>query len=133
MKKLISLIPMIGLTLLATIPLVYGKGLEVKKQGEGYEFLINIDRNPPIVGDNHMEIEIRDAGGISVPDAEVQVNYYMPPMPRMAPMNYTEKAKWSGEKYKATLNLIMAGPWILRVIVNHNGKRMVARIQVDAQ
>ena len=121
------------LALMFAVQAAYGKDLELSQEAGGYEFRVRIDRNPPILGDNHIEIEIRDGNGNRITDARVMVNYYMPPMPRMAPMNYTARAKWKGESYKATLRIIMAGPWIIRVLATHEGKRAAAKFNVDAQ
>ena len=52
-----------------------------------------MDRTPPILGDNGIEISIKEASGRPVTEALVLVNYCMPPLPRMAPMNYRIKAK----------------------------------------
>jgi hypothetical protein len=109
------------------------KGYEVKKKAGEYEADVKIDRNPPVLGDNRIEIEIKDAGGNAITDARVLVNYYMPPMPRMAPMNYITDAKLKGEKYKATMNFIMSGPWIIAIKINHAGKMTTAKFNVDAQ
>lgn len=133
MKKMITPTLMIGLALILFAPQTHGKGREIRKKGGDYEFVINLDRDPPITGDNPIEIGIRDANGVDVKDAKVLVNYYMPPMPRMAPMNYTEEADYSGSTYKLSMHFIMAGPWVIRVIVTHNGQRMVTKINVDAQ
>ena len=103
-----------------------------KKVGE-YETEVKIDRNPPVVGDNNIEIEIKDAGGKSLTDAKVLIHYYMPPMPRMIPMNYVTDAKLRGEKYKATMNFIMSGPWIIAIKINHAGKMSTTKFNVDAQ
>jgi hypothetical protein len=80
-----------------------------------------------------MEIEIKDSAAGRVTDANVMVNYYMPPMPRMAPMNYSTSAELKGEKYRATMDLIMAGPWIIRVLITRDGKRATAKFNIDAQ
>ncbi len=109
-----------------------GRGLEVKKKAGEYELEIKMDKNPPIVGDNHIEIEIKSAGK-HVTDAKVLVNYYMPPMPRMAPMNYKTDAKLKKEKYRAKMDFIMAGPWYISIIINHAGKVANTKINVDAQ
>ena len=61
------------------------------------------------------------------------MNYYMPPMPRMAPMNYTSPAEPAGDKYRLTMNIIMEGPWIIRIMVNREGKRTTAKFNIDAQ
>ncbi len=111
----------------------YTKGYEAKKKVGGYEAEVKMDRSPPVVGDNNIEIEIKDAGGNNLTDAKILVNYYMPPMPRMAPMNYTTDAKLKGEKYKAKMNFIMSGPWIIAVKINHAGKTSTAKFNVNAQ
>ena len=108
------------------------RGLEVRQKAGNYDVEIKMDRNPPIVGDNHIEIGIKD-GGKPVTDANVLINYYMPPMPRMAPMNYRIDAKPKKERYQATMNFIMAGPWYISVIINHAGKISRTKVNVDAQ
>jgi len=109
------------------------RGLEVEKKAGDYEVLIRLDKHPPIQGDNPVEIEIKDLQGKHVADAKVLVNYYMPPMPRMAPMNYKTEAPFSKGKYKMTMNIIMAGPWVIRVLITRGGKTSMVKINVDAQ
>jgi hypothetical protein len=115
------------------VPAGYSKDLELRKKTGEYELEFRVDRNPPILGDNNIEIEIKNAGGARITDATVLVNYYMPPMPRMVPMNYTTNAKLKGEKYKATMNLIMAGPWVIAVKITRDGKTTTAKFNIDAQ
>ena len=121
------------LILFLIVGTAFARGYETKRRAGDYEAEVRIDRSPPATGDNNIEIGIRDAGGNSVTDAKVLVNYYMPPMPRMAPMNYITDAKLKGEKYKATMNFIMSGPWIIAVKINHGGKISTAKFNVDAQ
>ena len=120
------------LVLLVTVPSAYSKDLELAGKAGEFDVRAVIDRNPPIVGNNRMEIEIRDSNG-HVTDANVMVNYYMPPMPRMAPMNYTATAELKGEKYRVEMDLIMAGPWIIRVLITRDGKKATAKFNIDAQ
>ncbi len=126
-----------ALVLLLLIPgIANPKGYEVKRKAGEYEAEVKevkIDRYPPVLGDNKIEIDIKDAGGNRVTDAKVLVNYYMPPMPRMTPMNYITDAKLKGERYKATMNFIMSGPWIIAIKINHAGKTSTAKFNVDAQ
>jgi len=103
-----------------------------KKFGR-FSVMIQIDRNPPVIGENHLEIEIKDDSGKVVSDAKVLVNYYMPPMPRMAPMNYRTDAKFIGGKYRTTLRIIMEGPWIIAVKTTLAGKTSTAKFNVDAR
>jgi hypothetical protein len=121
------------LLLSLTAPIVHSAGLKVKKSAKPYEVEVDIDRNPLVVGTNRIEIGIRDASGEIVTDAEVIVNYYMPPMPRMVPMNYTTKTEPKGKKYRATMNVIMVGPWYIRIIIRHKGSTVTTKLNVDAQ
>jgi len=104
----------------------------VRKNAESLSFDIAINRNPPVLGDNEIRIEIRDPQGHPVLDAEVLVNYYMPPMPNMPPMNYTIPAPLQGKEYRATMDLIMTGPWniITRARVQGKWVRVVFPIDV---
>jgi hypothetical protein len=115
------------------VGMAYGRSYEVRKKVSEYETEIRMDRYPPTLGDNHIEIEIRDAAGKYVTDAKVLVNYYMPPMPRMAPMNYRTAAKLKGDKYKATMNFIMSGPWVIAIKISRGEKMLTAKLNVDAQ
>ena len=120
------------LILVLTMGIAYAKDLEVKKKAGEYDVEVKIGRNPPIVGNNSIEIEVKKAGN-PVTDAKVLINYYMPPMPRMAPMNYKTDAKLKRDKYKATMNFIMAGPWYIAIIINHEGKISTTKFNIDAQ
>jgi hypothetical protein len=57
----------------------------------------------------------------------------MPPMPRMAPMNYRIEAKLRGDKYKATMKFIMCGPWIIAIKIFRQGKISTTKVNVDVQ
>lgn len=103
------------------------------KRAGAYLVGIQIDRNPPIIGDNHLEIEIRNAAGAIVSDTKVMVNYYMPPMPRMAPMNYRTDTTFRAGKYRATMSLIMEGPWVIAVKVTLAGKTTTAKFNIDVR
>jgi acetoacetate decarboxylase len=111
-----------------------GKSLEASKRAGDYQVEIVIDRNPPVaIGNNNIEIEIKDKTGRVVTDAQVLINYYMPPMPRMAPMNYKTEAKMKKGKYYAAMKFIMAGPWYIAIIIHRDGKTSTTKINVDAQ
>jgi hypothetical protein len=121
------------LILLSLISIAIPDDLKLTKKVKGYEVEIIIDKNPPILGDNKIEITIKDAEGVPITDAKVLVNYYMPPMPRMAPMNYKTKADLKDDKFKAKMKLIMAGPWIIAVKITRGGKTSTAKFNVDAR
>jgi hypothetical protein len=78
-----------------------------------------------------LEVDIRGGDGASVTDAKVLVNYYMPPMPRMAPMNYKVDAPYRNGKYRVAMNFIMEGPWYIVVKINHQGKAASAKFNVN--
>ena len=111
----------------------HSRSLEMKKTVGRYEIQAKLDRNPPIIGDNQIEIEIKDTEGKRVTNANVLVNYYMPPMPRMAPMNYQTDAKLKRGRYKATMNFSMAGPWIIAIKITLEGKTSTVKFNVDSQ
>lgn len=105
--------------------------LELKKEVAGYRVTLKIDRNPPVIGTNRIEVAIEDAAGSKVTDAKVLVNYYMPPMPRMAPMNYKVEARLKNGKYVEKMKLIMSGPWIIAVKITRDGKTTTAKFSID--
>jgi len=105
----------------------------VRKNADGLTFDIAINRNPPVLGDNEIRIEIKDPQDNPVLDAEVLVNYYMPPMPKMAPMNYTIPAQLKGKEYSATMNLIMTGPWNIVTRARVQGKWLRVVFPIDVR
>lgn len=112
--------------------IAYAKDYEVKKKAGEYDVEVKIDKNPPVVGNNNMEIEIKDAAGKYVTDAKVKVDYGMPAMPGMPAMNYKNDAELKGNKYKATMNLSMSGSWNIAVKITRGGKTASAKFSVDA-
>ena len=110
---------------------LYAKEYQAKKKIGEYEVEIRMDRDPPILGDNHITIEIRDSGGKRVKDVKVLVNYYMPPMPRMAPMNYRTDATLKGEQFQATMRFIMEGPWYVVVIIQREKSNSSVKFNVQ--
>ena len=109
------------------------KDYEVKKKAGDYDVEAKIDRNPPVVGDNHITVEVKDAAGKYVTDAKVVVDYSMPAMPGMPPMNYKTDAELKGNAYKATMNLSMSGPWNIAIKVTKAGRTSTAKFNIDAR
>lgn len=123
----------LALSLALISPLAPAGDLELRKTAGEYTVLVRIDRDPPVIGTNRIEIEIEDAAGARVTDAKVLINYYMPPMPRMAPMNYKVEAGLKDGKYREKMKLIMAGPWVLAVKITRAGKTTTAKFSIDAR
>lgn len=111
----------------------YAKDYKVKKKAGEYAVEIKIDKNPPIVGINKIEIEIKDAAQNYVTDAKVEVEYSMPAMPGMPPMNYKTDAELIGHEYKASMNLSMAGPWNIAIKITRGGKTTRTKFSIDAR
>ncbi len=141
MKKIALLLstPIIASGLIMILSLIiisgtaFAKDYEVKKKVQGYEVKAKIDKNPPIVGDNNITIEIKDDKGKYVTDAKVRVDYSMPAMPGMPPMNYKADAVLKGDEYKATMNLSMSGPWNIAIKITRDGKTVTVKFNVDAR
>jgi hypothetical protein len=112
--------------------MAYAKDYEVKKKAGGYDVEIRIDKSQPVVGDNNIEIGIKDKSGKDVTDAEVRVEYSMPAMPGMPAMNYKTDAALKGYKYRATMNLSMSGSWGIVVKITRAGKITKVKFNVDA-
>jgi hypothetical protein len=127
MKKIIA----VTLILLLAAGVAVAKSYEVNRKAGNYSVNIKMDKNPPSVGVNSMEIAVTDKGGKPVKDAKVVVEYGMPAMPGMAPMNYKADAKPDGEKYNASLNISMPGSWSVNVRISVAGKTVSTKFTFD--
>ena len=85
------------------------------------------------MGENTIRIEIRDTGGKTLTGARVSVNYYMPPMPGMVPMNYTIPASPDGSGYVAKMSFIMTGPWNIVIRVESGGSPWRVTFPIDVR
>jgi hypothetical protein len=119
------------LILILTVGLAYAKAYEVNKKAGEYSVQVMMDKNPPSVGMNNMEIVVTDKAGKPVKDAQVLVDYGMPAMPGMPAMFYKADAKLNGEKYIAALNISMKGPWHVTIKITHQGKAVSTKFTFD--
>jgi hypothetical protein len=124
---------LVTLILLFTSELSHAGEYKVRKSAGRYVIEMRINRNPPVVDKNILTLNIRDGNGKYVTDARVMVNYYMPPMPGMPPMNYKTYAQLSGREYKATMDLIMSGPWNIVIKITRTGKTSTVRFAIDVR
>jgi hypothetical protein len=115
------------------VPYVHGREFIVKRTLKGYKMVVTLSQNPPILGKNDIKIKIINSLGESVTDASATVNYFMPPMPGMPPMNYKVKATPTGSEYTAIMDLIMEGPWNIAVMVKVAGKRLKMTVLIDVR
>jgi hypothetical protein len=129
MKKIF----IIGLVCLVFAGIAYAKDYEVTKKVGQYTVEAAIDRNPPVVGNNNITVGIKDETGKQMTDAQVRVEYSMPAMPGMPPMNYKTDAQLQGNVYKAVMNLSMAGPWNITVKFRKDDKIRSMKFNIDVR
>jgi hypothetical protein len=121
----------VGLVFLAGTALA--KEYTVQKKAGDYTADIMMDKNPPVVGVNNVEIAIKDKDGKSVTDAKVLVTASMPAMPGLPAAENKAEAKPEGGKYKARIDLTMGGSWNMSVRITQGGKTATAKFTVDAR
>jgi hypothetical protein len=112
---------------------VWAKDYTVQKKVGDYTVDITMDKNPPVVGANNVDVVVKGKDGKAVTDAKVQVVASMPAMPGMPAMEDKGDAKLDGGKYKAKVNLGMGGSWNMSVRITQGGKTETAKWTVDAR
>jgi RND family efflux transporter MFP subunit len=98
-----------------------GTGLDISFRGQP---------DPPRTGDNEFEVEVKDANGQPVVNADVTVQLFMPAMPTMnmpAMRNETTLPHVGGGVYRGVAHVIMAGRWDVTVAVAKDGKPLGRR------
>jgi Cu(I)/Ag(I) efflux system membrane fusion protein len=82
------------------------------------------------VGKNEVKLSLTDKDGNPIQDANVDVRFYMPPMPAMGmpAMNVSAEGKLSKDGlYTADVDIPMSGSWQVKVTVSRPGKSPVSR------
>jgi hypothetical protein len=123
----------LAIVLILCLALPADADYRVRRKTPNHVVDVAINRNPPIMGENTIRIDIRDAGGRFLAGARVSVNYYMPPMPGMVPMNYTIPAAADGNGYSAKMNFIMTGPWNIVIRVETGGSPWRVSFPIDVR
>ena len=113
MKKLLTITTLI--VLFFSTGIAFSKNLEIEKTVDDYKVQASIDKNPPVVGKNNIDVRITNNSGETINDAQVMVFYSMPAMPGMPAMNYNIEAKKDGTSYRTAIDLSMAGPWNIQI------------------
>lgn len=129
MKKVILIAALMIFAL--SCGLVYAKDYEISKKAGDLSVQVNIDKNPPVTGINKMTVAIKDTAEKTVTDATLAIDYGMPAMPGMGAMNYKTQATLKGDKYLATINFSMSGPWFINIKINRGGKTQTVKLNVD--
>ena len=106
---------------------------EVTRKAGGFNGVVKIDKNPPVMGDNNLSLAVKDAKGAAVSDAKVTVDYSMPAMPGMPAMNYKASTELKGIEYKTKVNFSMSGSWNMVVRINRGGKTVQTKFNVDVR
>ncbi len=86
--------------------------------------------DPPKIGENQMEVTVKDSSGKPIDGAEVDVQFFMPAMPTMnmpAMRNNVKLSPSGGGVYRGTGQVLMAGQWEATVAVTRNGQRLGAK------
>ena len=110
------------------------KGYERQAAAGDVKVTLTASQYPLVKGDNTITIKAVDQSGKPVTDAVVNVRYYMPPMPGMAPMEFNTQAVSKGDAYSFTANITMEGGWKAEVSVTRPGKpASLATFNLDAR
>jgi len=129
MKK----IALVVLSLLLSAGIVWAKDYEIQKKAGDLSVVVKMDKNPAVMGENGIVVSVKDAAGKEVTDAGVKVEYTMPAMPGMPPMNYGSVLAVQKNTYQGKLNFSMAGPWGIVVKIMRGGKTVSTKFSVDVQ
>lgn len=112
----------------------WSKGYESQKSAGGNTVILKAEKYPLIKGDNAISIEVTDKAKKPVANAGVKVRYFMPPMPGMAPMEYSVQPVKKGEAHAFTANIPMEGVWKVEVTVTDGaGAESNAMFNLDAR
>jgi hypothetical protein len=110
------------------------KGYESQKTADDLKITLSVDRYPLVKGDNALSLKVADEAGKAVTDAAVNVRYFMPAMPGMAPMDFNTQAVLKGDRYSFSANVPMEGGWKAEVSVVRQGKpASAATFNLDAR
>ncbi len=91
------------------------------------DIAFRITPDPPKIGDNQMEVAVKDASGKPLDGADVSVQFAMPAMPTMnmpAMRNETKLAPAGGGVYRGLGQVMMAGQWQATVTITRGGQRL---------
>ncbi len=104
---------------------LHAKGLDVVKDVDDLKVKVSMESDPPIKGENDLDIVLVDSEGKPITNGRIKVDYSMPPMGNMPPMIYRTRAKFDGESYNAVINLSMSGQWNINIHIKMLGKSLV--------
>lgn len=118
--------------ILISIP-AFAKELKLEKKAGDNSVTLILEKNPPVTGDNKALIEIKDASGKPIKDAQIEIDCTMPAMPGMPAMKNTAKAQMAKDAYEAMLNFSMPGSWNIEVKMDLNNQKQKVKYNVDVK
>ena len=92
-----------------------------------FTLAFSTDPDPPRNGPNTFVVDVRDADGNAVTDAEVDVRLYMAPMPSMnmpAMRNETKLPHVGGGVSRGMGQVLTAGHWDVTIVVSRGGQQL---------
>jgi hypothetical protein len=122
----------VGIALMLMGSAVFAANTITKKAGD-YTVDFTVDKNPPVMGKNNVDVAVKDKSGSPVKDAKVVVEYSMPAMSGMPAMNYKSTAGLKGDKYVAVIEPSMAGSWNIAVKITRGDKTDTAKFTLDVK
>jgi hypothetical protein len=110
--------------------LAYARSVDLTKRAGDLTVSVTMSKTPS-VGENELEIGLKDAQGRPVTNALVKIDYSMPAMPGMPAMTYRTQAAPAGSTYRGTVNFPMAGCWSVNIRIARGDKPVSARLTID--
>jgi nitrogen fixation protein FixH len=111
----------------AAVGMLVSAALAQTTQKPTLDITLTSKPSPPKTGDNTLEVTVKDASGKPVTDADVTVNFYMPPMPAMKMPEMKNTVALKHQKagtYSGSGQVMMAGKWDATVVVKRGGKEI---------
>lgn len=105
----------------------------VQKKAKDLSVEIQLEKDPPVVGMNRVEIVVTDDDGMAVKDAKVILGAFMAAMPGAKMARSTAIAKWEGKKYRATIEFPVHGTWEMSVQIIQGGNTTAAKWTVNVR
>ena len=113
--------------------MAFAKERPVQKKAKDLSVEIQMEKDPPVVGMNRVEIVVTDDDGMAVKDAKVILGAFMAAMPGTQMVRSMAVAKWEGGKYRAKIELPVRGTWELSVQIIQGGNTTAAQWTVNAR
>jgi hypothetical protein len=127
-----AIVAAVSFLVVATISAAFAASTLTKKAGD-YTVGLTMEKSPPIMGKNNVDVSVKNSAGAAVTDAKVVVEYSMPAMQGMPPMSYKTKADLKGDTYRAVIEPSMSGSWNVAVKISRAGRTETAKYTMDVK